>query len=106
MGYDLASSAHVQSTAPVFDGGAQPNAPRLLPPVPGISVDTIAFDRRSPQALAEITMLSQPDAWPYEFFGTGQPYAPARLSPQLTIPRVDAPPVSANAATRAEQITL
>jgi hypothetical protein len=106
MAYDLASSPHCQAAVPVFNGGAQPYASRLLPPAQGISVDNIAFDRRNPQMLSQIVVLAQPDAWPYEFFGAGQPYAPAQLSPQLTIPRIDAPPPAANAATRATQILI
>ncbi|HEX2653573.1 MAG TPA: hypothetical protein VHN11_07980 [Xanthobacteraceae bacterium] len=87
-----------------YTGGAQPYAPpgHLTAP----SVDVISFDPRREQLMAEAAMLSQPDPWVFFEAGSLGPYAPRKLAPSLTVPRIDNPPAASNKASLIENLML
>jgi hypothetical protein len=86
---------------PPFMGGAQPHAPRVLPPpISAVEVDNPPSTFGGPVVLAlELAAITQPDPWSYNFLGGRQPFEPKKLSPGIPGQDVDNPPFSNRAAT-------
>src|SRR5215467_2920300 len=96
-GFDI---VQFDTPLPLFMGERQPlMSSRLLA---GLSVDNLAWDRRSPQAVALAIAANQPEAWAFDFTGASQAYGQRTISPQLTIPRVDQPSPNTNPQLEAQ----
>jgi len=79
---------------PVFVGGAQPYAPRLLVvTAKAVAVNDPPFTYGGPRwAQLEISNIAQPDPWVYAFFGGWQPFQPRRLPADITASTTNDPP--------------
>jgi len=82
---------------PPFMGGAQPHAPRELPPsITAVPVNNPPFTQGGPIAvIAEVVAIGQPNPWQYVFAGPvagRQPYGPRQLNPSITAVPVNNPP--------------
>jgi hypothetical protein len=97
----IAASLVAQAQPPIWPyecfGAAQPYATRMLnAALTAVEVDSPPFSQTGgPVAgTAEVVAQAQPPIWPYVFIGSWQPYAPAKLDPQIANAPTNNPPFS------------